>query len=57
MRTLISSQDYRKTVDIFPTELTGIPFDATIEQQQYYTATAIFKYTMYDLIDNDGKKV
>ena len=43
--------------DLFPTELTGIPFDATIEQQQYYTATAIFKYTMYDLIDNDGKKV
>ena len=43
--------------DLFPVELTGIPFDATIEQQQYYTATAIFKYTMYDLIDNDGQKV
>ena len=43
--------------DVFPTELTGIHFDATIDQQQYYTATAIFKYTMYDLIDNEGKKV
>jgi len=43
--------------DLFPTELTGIPFDATIEEQQYYTATAVFKYTMFDLIDDDGKKV
>ena len=43
--------------DLFPTELTGIPFDATIEQQQYYTATAIFKYTMFDLIDDKGTKV
>ena len=42
---------------LFPTELTGIPFDATIEQQQYYTATAIFKYTMFDLIDDKGTKV
>ena len=43
--------------DLFPTELTGIPFDATIEEQQYYTATAVFKYTMFDLIDDDGKKI
>ena len=43
--------------DMFPIELSGIPFDAKAEQQEYYTATARFKYTMFDVIDVDGKKV
>tara|TARA_Y100001963_G_scaffold151257_1_gene233783 strand:+ start:5259 stop:5819 length:561 start_codon:yes stop_codon:yes gene_type:complete len=42
--------------DLFPVELTGLPFDATIDQQEYFTATCLFKYTMFDLIDNEGKE-
>ena len=35
----------------------GVPFDATQEQQTYYTATASFRYTIFDVIDVNGKKV
>ena len=43
--------------DLFPTFLSGIPFDATLQEQQYYTATCTFRYTIFDLIDIDGKEV
>ena len=43
--------------DIFPVSLAGIPFDATIKEQEYFTATAVFKYTMFDLMNIDGKEV
>jgi hypothetical protein len=43
--------------DLFPTFLSGIPFDATLSEQQYYTATCTFRYTIFDLIDIDGKEV
>ena len=42
---------------LFPVELTGIPFDATISEQQYFTAQASFKYVIFDLIDNEGHEV
>ena len=59
---MILNSDYNTSVkvkfrDLFPVELSGIPFDAKAEQQEYYTATARFKYTMFDVIDVDGKKV
>jgi|TARA_Y100001970_G_scaffold217884_1_gene267011 hypothetical protein len=59
---MILNSDYNTSVkvkfrDLFPIELSGIPFDAKAEQQEYYTATARFKYTMFDVIDVDGKKV
>lgn len=43
--------------DLFPTNLSGIPFDATLSEQQYFTATCTFRYTIFDLIDIDGKEV
>jgi hypothetical protein len=43
--------------DIFPVSLEGIPFNATIQEQEYFTATAVFKYTMFDLMNIDGKEV
>ncbi len=43
--------------DVFPVSLEGIPFNATIQDQQYFTATAVFKYTMFDLMNIDGKEV
>ena len=46
-----------KFKDVFPYQLSGIPFDATTEEQTYYTASVSFKYTIYDVIDVNGKKV
>ena len=43
--------------DLFPVSLSGIPFNSTLEDQQYFTAQATFKYTMFDVIDVNGKKV
>ena len=59
---IILNSDYNPHVkikfkDLFPTSLSGIPFNATTEQQQYYTAQATFKYTIFDVIDVNGKKV
>ena len=46
-----------KFKDVFPVSLSAVPFDATREQQTYYTATASFRYTIFDVIDVNGKKV
>jgi len=59
---LILSNSFNPTVkvkfrDLFPISLSGIPFDNTKETQEFYTAAATFKYTMFDVIDIDGKKV
>lgn len=43
--------------DLFPTSLSTLPFDATVADQQYLTAEATFKYTIYDIYNVDGKKV
>tara|TARA_Y100001963_G_scaffold95687_1_gene131709 strand:- start:49 stop:627 length:579 start_codon:yes stop_codon:yes gene_type:complete len=59
---MIINSDYNPSVrikfkDLFPISLSGIPFNATSEQQQYYTAQASFRYTIFDVIDVNGKKV
>ena len=59
---MIINSDYNPSVkikfkDMFPVSLSGIPFNATSEQQQYYTAQASFMYSIFDVIDVNGKKV
>ena len=59
---MIINSDYNPSVkikfkDMFPVSLSSVPFNATSEQQQYYTAQATFKYTIFDVIDVNGKKV
>ena len=59
---MILNSDYNPSVkikfkDVFPVSLSAVPFDATQEQQTYYTATASFRYTIFDVIDVNGKKV
>jgi len=59
---LILNSNYNVSVrikfkDVFPVALSGIPFNATNEEQQYYTANATFRYTIFDVIDVNGKKV
>ena len=58
----VLSSNYNPTVtvkfkDVFPYQLSGVPFNATADEQTYYTAEAAFKYTLYDVIDVNGKKV
>jgi len=43
--------------DVFPSALTPLTFDATVQDQQYLTAEATFKYTIYDIYNSDGEKV
>ena len=38
-----------KFIDLFPTSLTSLDFDATNTDVQYFTAEATFKYTLYKL--------
>ena len=59
---MILNSDFNPSVkikfkDVFPVSLSAVPFDTTQEQQQYYTATAVFRYTIFDVIDVNGKKV
>ena len=59
---MILNSDYNPSVkikfkDVFPVSLSAVPFDVTQEQQTYYTATAVFRYTIFDVIDVNGKKV
>tara|TARA_R110000868_G_scaffold201474_2_gene449002 strand:+ start:29 stop:571 length:543 start_codon:yes stop_codon:yes gene_type:complete len=50
---------FRKVIfkDLFPMELTSLEFDATLEDIRYFTAEALFKYTVYNIVDNEGKKL
>ena len=38
-----------KFIDLFPTSLTSLDFDATNTDVQFFTAEATFKYTIYNL--------
>ena len=41
--------------DLFPYSLTSLNFDATDTDIQYFTAEAVFKYTIYNITDLNGK--
>ncbi len=43
-----------KFKDLFPYSLSSIEFDSTQSDIQYFTATASFKYTIYDILDSNG---
>ena len=44
-----------KFKDLFPVSLTSLEFDATVTDIQYFTAEAIFKYTVYNIVDTNGE--
>ena len=44
-----------KFKDLFPYSLTSIDFDASVTDVQYFTAEATFKYTVYSIVDSDGR--
>lgn len=39
--------------DIFPTSLTGLSFDTTKKDYDYFTARVTFKYTIYNIMDQN----
>ena len=44
-----------KFIDLFPTALTSLDFDASSADVQYFTAEATFKYTVYNVVSPDGR--
>jgi len=44
-----------KFIDLFPYTLTSLEFDSSITDIQYFTAEASFKYTIYNILDSDGR--
>ena len=56
----ILNSNYRTTAnvkfkDLFPVSLTSLEFDATVSDIQYFTAEAVFKYTVYNIVDANGE--
>lgn len=43
-----------KFKDLFPISLTSLDFDATQSDIQYFTANVNFKYTVYNILGDDG---
>ena len=48
-------QSYVKIKDAFPTSLTGLEFNATDTTVEYFTASVMFKYRIFELLDQDMK--
>jgi hypothetical protein len=56
----ILNSNYRTTAnvkfkDLFPVSLTSLEFDATVTDIRYFTAEAVFKYTVYNIVDANGE--
>ena len=43
--------------DLWPTELTTLQFDATPGDLDYFSAEVTFKYTIYEITDNQGNRL
>lgn len=43
--------------DLFPVSLSSMEFDATQQDVQYFTADVVFKYTIYNILDNQGNRL
>ena len=43
--------------DLWPTELTTLQFDATPGDLDYFSAEVTFKYTIYEITDNQGTRL
>ena len=43
--------------DMFPVQLTELQFDATNPDTEYFTAEAVFKYAIYNVTDDVGKRL
>ena len=44
-----------KFFDLFPISLSSLEFEATDTDVNYFTADAIFRYTVYNIVKPDGR--
>jgi hypothetical protein len=44
-----------KFFDLFPTSISSLPFDSTVSDVNYLTAQATFRYSIYNILDKNGK--
>ena len=44
-----------KFKDLFPISLSSLEFNSTATDVQYFTAEAYFKYTVYNILSDDGR--
>ena len=44
-----------KFKNLFPVSITSLNFDATETDINYFTASASFRYTVYNIVDTSGK--
>ena len=56
----ILNSNYRDTAivkfsDLFPISLTSLDFTASDTDINYFTAEAVFKYTVYNIVEPDGR--
>jgi hypothetical protein len=57
---VIQNSNYRlnsivRFKDLFPVSLSSLEFDTGASDIQYFTADATFKYTVYNIVDDDGR--
>ena len=43
--------------DMFPVSLSSLEFDATNPDEEYFTSSVTFKYTMYNIVGVNGKSL
>jgi len=43
-----------KYKDLFPVSLSSLQFNATLGQEEYFTAQVVFKYSIYEIVDMSG---
>ena len=58
----ILNSNFRNTAvvkfkDLFPTYLTSLEFESSETDINYFTAEVTFKYTLYDILGDDGKRL
>lgn len=46
-----------KFLDLYPVSLTSLEFDATVTDVKYFTAEVSFKYTVYNILDKNNKRL
>ncbi len=46
-----------KFKDLFPISLTALEFDSTQSDVQYFTSEVVFKYTIYNVLDKNNKRI
>jgi hypothetical protein len=58
----VLNSNYKPTIfvnfkDLFPVSLAALEFESTNDDVQYFTVEAVFKYTIYSIVDSFGNSL